>query len=114
MAKRPAMAFATFLLLLVTCTNGFVLPHEKKNAGYNFISTSQATRTELHGIRTFVRNRFATKGRTEDTTTAASDEVGQDSKVELTYIIPEDPVEETKPLFVRTNVEEGTYVYVYV
>jgi hypothetical protein len=106
MAKRPAMGFATFLLLLVTCTNGFVLPYKKKNAGYIFISTSQATTTELHGIRTFVRNRFA-KGRTD-----ASDEVGQDSKVELTYIIPEDPLEETKPLFARTNVEEGTYVYV--
>jgi hypothetical protein len=106
MAKRPAMAFATFLLLLVTCTNGFVLPHEKKNAGYIFISTSQATTTELHGIRTFVRNRFANKGRKEDTTTAASNEVGQDSKVELTYIIPEDPVEETKPFLDLAHAKE--------
>jgi hypothetical protein len=99
MVERPAMA-AIFLLLLVTFTNGFVIPHQK-NARY-ILSTSQKT-TELYGIQTFVRNRF---GKGEKDT--AQD--GEDSKVELTYIVPEDPVEETKPLFAKKNVEEGTGV----
>lgn len=93
------MAFATFfLLLLVTCTNGFVIKHQK-NARC-MVSTSQKT-TELHGVRTFVQNRFL-KGKKDAVN------VGQDSKVELTYIAPEDPVEEAKPLFRKKNVEEGT------
>jgi hypothetical protein len=100
MVERPGMAFATFLLLLATYTNGFVIPHQKDVR--TIISTSRKT-TELHGIRTFVRNRFA-KGKKD------AAEVGQDSKVKLTSIVPEDPVEETKPLFAKRHVEEGTGV----